>query len=289
MVKYCNTFYGADGVIDKLSPRNIVLGSQNLTFKTICKMNTCMPVMVTIRRKKTNTMSTRPVEVIALNPHNGHGSWNFQSLATGKKIHSHIYNPLLISDRILNRVTELAAQDNIPCIQDGKMIFKWTPGDPIDDDDLEILQLNMEEHQMEPGAEVAPDLSNNQFGVLTDDDYDSEDDSDYEEEDNENTVPVQAVEEGSVDETNPSQEDEEDIDDIIWEVTANDIPLNTDRIDDYEKVVEDVRDDEDDDEESINDDNPTDEHSGRGCRQKRPNSKNTSTIAFPSYKPRSKS
>lgn len=268
--KYCNAFYGADNVGDKLSPRNIVLGLPNLSYKRVCQMRTCMPAMVTVKRKKTNTMSTRAVEAIALSPQNDHGAWYFQSLSTGRKIRSHIYKPLPISDRIINRVKELGTQDNMPDIQDGRMIFEWTPGDPIDDDDLEVLQMNVAAQGENNEANNNVVLQNNQFAAFTDDDddYDSDEDSDFDEDDDDDNEEqnIETVEENIEDN---EDNEEESIDDIIAEVTAMDDPVNNENSDGDEIEVEDVSEEDSDGE----DDDPPKENTGRGHRTRRPNSK----------------
>ncbi|GFH55457.1 hypothetical protein CTEN210_11933 [Chaetoceros tenuissimus] len=270
ITKYCNAFYGADNVGDKLSPRNIVLGLPDLSFKRICQMRTCMPAMVTVRRKKTNTMSTRAVEAIALSPQNDHGAWYFQSLSTGRKIRSHIYKPLPISDRIVNRVKELGTQDNMPDIQDGKMIFEWAPGDPIDDDDLEVLQMNVATQDEDNGADNNVVLQNNQFAAFTDDDddYDSDEDSDFDGDDNDDNND-QSVEVAEEDVEENEDNDEESIDDIIEEITSSDEHTSDENSASDEIEVEDVSDEDS----KSDDDESSEENTGLGHRTRKPNSK----------------
>ncbi|GFH50261.1 hypothetical protein CTEN210_06737 [Chaetoceros tenuissimus] len=223
---------------------------------------------------KTNTMSTRAVEAIALNPQNDHGAWYFQSLSTGRKIRSHIYKPLPISDRIINRVTELGTQDNMPEIQDDRMIFEWTPGNPIDDDDLEVLQMNVNAQNEGQGANNNVLLQNNQFAMLTDDDdYDSDEDSDFEDDmsNNGNNLNVEeedvSVHDNSVNENNEPDE-EEDFDNIIEEYTSADEAAD-DQDEHEEVIVEDV----DEDSKDEDDDPNVEEATGRGHRNRKPNSK----------------
>ena len=53
------------------------------------------------------------------------------SLDTGRRIHARQWNVLHINESVIGKVEQLAANEGINGMVDGKMLFEWNPGDPI--------------------------------------------------------------------------------------------------------------------------------------------------------------
>ncbi len=61
-----------------------------------------------------NTIEQRSIGAIALRPSNNEGGYWFMSLESGRKIHVYIWNELPIPDHVVQRVEELASNENVP-------------------------------------------------------------------------------------------------------------------------------------------------------------------------------
>ena len=72
-----------------------------------------------------NNMQSRAIPAIALKPSNEHGGSYFMSLMTSKKLHSYQWTELPIPNKVINRVHELAEEENQPLLHNGVPIFEW--------------------------------------------------------------------------------------------------------------------------------------------------------------------
>ena len=72
------------------------------------------------------------------------------SLYSGKRLHSYIWEELLIDDDVIERVEHLASKENQPLHLDNHPLFEWPPGKPVEDSDTiefrnenELIALNV--------------------------------------------------------------------------------------------------------------------------------------------------
>ena len=85
MITCLNDFPNKNRISQTLSPSTIILGKPKTDYKTL----TISPgVYAEVFDSTNNTMKSRSVGAIALRPSNGRGGYYFQSLKTGKRIHS---------------------------------------------------------------------------------------------------------------------------------------------------------------------------------------------------------
>ena len=100
---------------------------------------------VQLYRGTDNTTTSRSVGAIALTPSNEQGGYWFMSLKTGHKLHGYKWVELPISDEVIRRVEQLAAEQGQPLMENGP-IFEWTPGEIIadPDDDIDMMAIEME-------------------------------------------------------------------------------------------------------------------------------------------------
>lgn len=59
-----------------------------------------------------NTLDARSVSAIALNSSNQHGGYYFMSLYSDRRIHSYEWKELPIDKEVINRVEELATEED---------------------------------------------------------------------------------------------------------------------------------------------------------------------------------
>ena len=166
VVSWLNTFPANDGISTTLSPSAIVVGRPNLD------MNQPMiefGAYAAVHNGTTNTMKGRITPAIALNRSNDKGGYYFMSLETGKRIHGFIWTTKPINPQVINRVHALATYEKQPKLVNNCPIFEWSPGLPIDDEDVG------EEYQDDSDEESNADEINNEY-VEDQDDTDHEED-----------------------------------------------------------------------------------------------------------------
>jgi hypothetical protein len=126
-----NAFPTKNGISATMSPRNFIYGKTNLDFN---QLKYQFGTYEQLYEGKTNTQKGRSIGAIALNPSNKNSGYRFMSLKTGQKLHGHVFQPLPIMDKVIDRVAELGEQDGHPIMENGP-ILEWSPGNLIIDDD----------------------------------------------------------------------------------------------------------------------------------------------------------
>ena len=88
VTKDLNMEIAGDGVSKELSPGTLITGRVNPSYKEIMALNFGDYVQAHVPASKTNKNESRTTGCIALYPsRNGHGSWWFMSLDTGRRVH----------------------------------------------------------------------------------------------------------------------------------------------------------------------------------------------------------
>ena len=129
---------------------------------------------VQLYRGTDNTTTSRSVGAIALTPSNEQGGYWFMSLKTGHKLHGYKWVELPISDEVIRRVEQLAAEQGQPLMENGP-IFEWTPGEIIADpeDDIDMMAIEIEGVNI---GDEEDDHNDEMYGEEEDDDDDEDDD-----------------------------------------------------------------------------------------------------------------
>ena len=124
-----------------------------------------------------NTMSSRSVPEIALEESNENGGHYFMNLYTGRRIHSHEWKELPIDDCVIERVKELAKNEQKkgrPITKEKFTILEWSPGVPIVDfQDNPTNDNNDKENNDDGDAQAAP-LEEDDFPLLDDNNEDND-------------------------------------------------------------------------------------------------------------------
>ena len=198
-VTWLNAFAARDGVSQTLSPAAIILGTPNpdcqnlkITFGSYAQ----------VYESTTNTTKARSIGAIALKPSNERGGYYFMSLSTGKRLHCYQWKELPVTDYVIDRVEDLAAQENQPIMTNGYPIFEWTPGVPI----LEEDETEGEEHE-----EVELENEDIMYEDVSDDELSDDEDDPYYAPNNDNANEVSADDGEAQEHENeeePSSEDE---------------------------------------------------------------------------------
>ena len=132
-LSWLNIFPPKDYMSSHIGPAGMILGTPKpnyanlkLGFGQYCQ----------IHLGTTNTQQSRSIGAISLRPKNQSGSYYFMSLETGRQVqvHSNNYIPLAITDAVIDQVEEPAEEEGMPPLQDGEMVFEWSPGVPILDE-----------------------------------------------------------------------------------------------------------------------------------------------------------
>jgi hypothetical protein len=91
----------------------------------------------------TNTVKARITGAIALTPTgNTQGGYYFLSLTTGRKLSRQQWDELPMPDRVIATVERIAETDNQPLTGHGAPLFEWSPGVPIEDNELALIRLD---------------------------------------------------------------------------------------------------------------------------------------------------
>ena len=245
-VKWINAFPSMSGISRTMSPATIVQGipKPNMKYKRIVFGSHAMVYTGT-----NNKLEARSVPAVALNSSNEHGGHYFMSLYSGRRIHSYEWKELPIDEDVVERVEELAINEDATEMKSGYPIFTWKhritdPGSNVTDDIDEIM--NVEELQIQD----VPDNNENETDesnmhqhlvvddVLSVDDGEEDYDLDNDEDTNYVTDELSADESGNSDELSANEnenddgnnnifedkddENNEDIDEVIVDETIDD-------------------------------------------------------------------
>jgi KUP system potassium uptake protein len=211
-VSWLNAFAAKDGVSKTLSPAAIILGTPNPDCKNL---KITFGSYAQVYESTTNTTKARSIGAIALKPSNERGGYYFMSLSTGKRLHCYQWTELPVPDYVIDRVEDMAAQEDQPIMTNGYPIFEWSPGVPI---------LNEDETEGEEHEEAELENEDIMYGDDTDDELSvDEDDAYYVANDEVNEV---SADDGEADETGneqePNSEDESAVDDDQTVETVHD-------------------------------------------------------------------
>ena len=69
------------------------------------------------------------------------------SLATGFTVERKQWDELIVASHVIRAVEAMAERQDQPFLRDGRLIFEWRPGVPIDDEDEgndEVLDVELE-------------------------------------------------------------------------------------------------------------------------------------------------
>ena len=126
-----NAFPSNTGISSTLSPATIVEGKPKFDFgKAMIPFGS----YALVYESTTNTMKPRSVPAIALKRSNNAGGHYFMSLYSGKRIHGYKWEVLPIDAHIIERVEQLAEDQEQPIMNRGMPCFEWTPGTEIGDE-----------------------------------------------------------------------------------------------------------------------------------------------------------
>ena len=161
-VKWINAFPSMSGISRTMSPATIVQGlpKPNMKYKRIVFGAHAMVYTAT-----NNKLEARSVPAVALNSSNEHGGHYFMSLYSGRRIHSYEWKELPIGEDVVERVEELAINEDATEMKRGYPIFTWknriidsglNVTDNIDENmDIEELQIqdvpDNNENEMDEG------------------------------------------------------------------------------------------------------------------------------------------
>ena len=149
-VRTLNQLPNRKGILPTMSPRKIITGLPDPDYNSM-RIEFGQYAQVFEERRQTSTTAPRTIGAIALNPTgNAQGSYYFLSLTTGARISRQQWTELPITQDVINRVEELAEQQEQPIIN-GELVFEWAPNVPIEDHDDDIA--NEDDLEEEDGAE----------------------------------------------------------------------------------------------------------------------------------------
>ena len=181
--KWINAFPSMNGISKTMSPATIVQGvpKPNMKYKRIV-----FGAYAMVYSGTNNKLDARSVPVIALNSSNEHGGHYFMSLYSGKRIHSYEWKEIPIDEEVIQRVEELAMEEEATEMKRGYPVFTWKrrflddpelnvndadddnrseilPGDNLDDNiNNDVEEDNDDEEQIEQHL-IVPNNENDDF------------------------------------------------------------------------------------------------------------------------------
>ena len=161
VVEMLNMFPSKESISDTMSPATIVEGKPKVDFDQK-RLPYGAYAQVWIGTK--NNMTERAVPGIALRASNTKGGFYFMSLYTGKRINSYVWNELPISDKIVERIREMAKEQKQSKLTNGAPIFEW---DSVNNNRNETD--NVEEENVEEEKDEEDELCENDNNQITDD------------------------------------------------------------------------------------------------------------------------
>ncbi|CAJ1937212.1 unnamed protein product [Cylindrotheca closterium] len=133
---FLNAFGSAERSTNKLSARNIIENLPHVDHNHL-KYECGEYVQLHVTEKVTNTMKSRTIGAIVLDPRNLTGRYNFMSLETGREINGRVTTAMPnITDDVIKRVEELGLEQQQPYRESKMLKYEWRPGQPITADDI---------------------------------------------------------------------------------------------------------------------------------------------------------
>ena len=136
-VAFLNAFGSADRSKMGMSGRNIIENLPHVDHNDL-KHEFGEYVQLHVTDKETNTMRSRTVGAIVLDPRNITGRYNFMSLETGKEVHGRVTTTTPITEAVIARVEQLGTEQQQPHRNSKMLKYEWRPGHPIADDDATL-------------------------------------------------------------------------------------------------------------------------------------------------------
>ena len=186
--EWLNAYPYKHGISNKYSPAAIMQGKGPVDVSTL---RVTFGAYCEVYNGTDNMNKERKVSCIALRPCNRKGGYYFLSLETGRKIHGHDWTELAIPQRVIDRVHELADEENTPALDDeGCPVFEIDAGIPltIEEDDDENVRNEAEQDANDADEDdgtannddpESDDNDESNTSAHDDDDSTDDDDSDY--------------------------------------------------------------------------------------------------------------
>ena len=134
IVKRLTIFPSKGGIFEEMRPEIIVTRASKLDFN---RKIISFGGYTTIWTCTENNMNSRTVPVISLEESNDMNGQYVISLNTGKILHSKHWNQIPIDEFVIDKVKELATNEEQPVIQNKYPLFEWGVGIQIDDINIE--------------------------------------------------------------------------------------------------------------------------------------------------------
>jgi AAA ATPase containing von Willebrand factor type A (vWA) domain len=128
-----NAFPADHGVSDNLSPRNLVDNLPNLDYHSI-KIPFGAYCQLAVDEQITNTTRPRTIGAIVLDPVGTNKKYRYMSLESGKRVSGRLVRVLPVTDEVIDRVNSIGISQKQPRTRDGRLLFEWRPGIPLDED-----------------------------------------------------------------------------------------------------------------------------------------------------------
>jgi hypothetical protein len=195
-MSWLNAFPSENGVSKVLSPREIITGKQT-NFKTDCRVEFGTYCQIHQHNDKTNDDNSRSVDAIALGPTgNRQGTYNFLTLDTWEKVTRNNWTELPMPRQIIDIVNNKGRSNKQrPVPRHNNFTFEWRPSIPIDQDDMNTTNNELENETNDEVDDNNTTIDNENTNINIDrnengdEDYDSDEDDD-EDETETNEIPV---------------------------------------------------------------------------------------------------
>ena len=134
IIKQGNAFLNAFGngkiLGHGLTPRNIIDNLPHVDYNDL-KYELGEYVQLHVTELRTNTMATRTIGAVVLDPRNITGRYNFMSLETGCQIDGRVVARLPITPEVIRRVEEIGRQQRQPVDASRMLQYEWRPNRPV--------------------------------------------------------------------------------------------------------------------------------------------------------------
>jgi hypothetical protein len=125
-----------DGLSEHLSPLSIMTGKSNPDFNHMRIEFGSYAQIFEPTTFASNTLRSRTTGAIALTATGkAQGDFHFMSLITGRRLSRHQWTPVPMTDAAIDRVEQIASEEDQPWVQNTGLLVEWRPNEPFDDDD----------------------------------------------------------------------------------------------------------------------------------------------------------
>lgn len=134
--EFLNAFGSEDSYGPGLTPRNIIDNLPHVDYNHL-QYELGEYVQLHVTENVTNTMKSRTIGAIVLDPQNITGTYNFMSLETGREVNGRVVAQLPITKDVIERVEYLGKTQDQPFLTSRTLQYEWKPGSIIDDINVE--------------------------------------------------------------------------------------------------------------------------------------------------------